>query len=86
MMQKEEKNQRICCFQSAKGNLDRANKEEKDSKEGIGERKFYQAFWNMLLQDIFEVRPYGFIEYEKEVKVDGKTRFIDAYIIQTKSD
>ena len=71
-------------FWSTKENLDKANEEEKDNKDGIGERKFYQTFWNMLLQDVFEVRPYGFIEYEKEVKVDGNIKFIDGYIKETK--
>ena len=50
----------------------------------IGERKEYQNFWNMLLLDIFEVRPYGFIEYEKAVIVDGNKKFIDGYISETK--
>ena len=50
----------------------------------IGERKEYQNFWNMLLQDILEVNPYGFIEYEKAVAVDGNTKFIDGYIKETR--
>lgn len=50
----------------------------------IGERKEYQNFWNMLLSDIFEIRPYGFIEYEKSVNVEGNKKFIDGYIKETK--
>ena len=69
-------------FWQKKENLDKANAEERDNK--VGERKFYQTFWNMLLQEVFEVKPYDFIEYEKPVLIDGNTKFIDGYIKETK--
>lgn len=50
----------------------------------IGERKEYQNFWNMFLQNILEVSPYGFIEYEKPVLVEKNTKFIDGYIKGTR--
>ena len=71
-------------FWSKKENLDKANAEENTGKEGIGERKFYQTFWNMLLEELFEVKPYDFIDYEKSVMVDGNTKFIDGYIKETR--
>ena len=57
---------------------------EENTIRPIGERKEYQNFWNMLLQDILEVNPYGFIEYEKAVVIDGNTKFIDGYIKETR--
>ena len=75
-------------FWTSKENLDKANAEEqlkdKGGQDRIGERKFYQTFWNMLLDEIFEVKPYGFIEYEKSVVVDDSTKFIDGYIKETR--
>ena len=91
-VERRKKIKEFIVFWSMKENLDKANEEEK-TKESlresgketkIGERKFYQTFWNMLLREIFEVEPYGFIEYEKSVVVDGNTKFIDAYIKDTR--
>ena len=75
-------------FWTNKDNLNEADIEEKnytDNKNNnIGERKFYQTFWNMLLREIFEVKSYDFIEYEKSVIVDNSTKFIDGYIKDTR--
>ncbi len=38
----------------------------------------------MLLDEVFEVKPYNFIEYEKAVTVDENTKFIDGYIKETR--
>ena len=68
-------------FWQNKENLDKANENNKDK---ISEKKFYQTFWNKLLQDIFDVKPEDYIEYEKQVVIDGNTKFIDGYIKETK--
>ncbi|MBQ9367818.1 MAG: hypothetical protein IJT83_08565, partial [Victivallales bacterium] len=49
------------------------------------EKSDTQQFWMSLLSRIFGVEaPESFIEFEKSVKVDGSTKFIDAYIPSTK--
>ena len=49
------------------------------------EKSETQQFWMSLLNSIFGVQEvHKFIEFEKPVKVDGNTKFIDAYIPSTK--
>ncbi len=49
------------------------------------EKSDTQPFWMSLLSRVFGVEaPETFIEFEKTVKVDGSTKFIDAYIPSTK--
>lgn len=48
------------------------------------EKEHDQTFWNDILQSIFDVRDSSYIEYQKPVKVDGTTKWIDAYIPSTK--
>ena len=49
------------------------------------EKSETQLFWGALLSRVFGVEaPESFIEFEKTVKVDGSTKFIDACIPSTK--
>ncbi len=49
------------------------------------EKSDTQSFWLSLLGSVFGIEePHKFIEFEKPVKVDGSTKYIDAYIGATK--
>ena len=53
--------------------------------KGRGDEKSEsQTFWNDLLQNVFGVDATSFVTYEKRVKVDDSTKFIDGYIPSTK--
>lgn len=48
------------------------------------EKSDTQSFWLALLRNVFGVsNPEEYIQFEKRVKVDGNTKFIDAYIPHT---
>lgn len=48
------------------------------------EKSDTQSFWLALLRNVFGVsNPEEYIQFEKRVKVDGSTKFIDAYIPHT---
>ena len=48
------------------------------------EKSDTQSFWLALLRNVFGVsNPEEYIKFEKRVKVDGSTKFIDAYIPHT---
>lgn len=48
------------------------------------EKSDTQSFWLALLRNVFGVsKPEEYIQFEKRVKVDGNTKFIDAYIPHT---
>ena len=43
-----------------------------------------QKFWLDLLANVFDVeKPLEFIDFEKQVKVDNRTKYLDGYIIPT---
>ncbi len=43
-----------------------------------------QKFWLDLLANVLDVeKPLEFIDFEKQVKVDNRTKYLDGYIIQT---
>jgi len=49
------------------------------------EKSDTQQFWMSLLSRVLGIDvPEAFIEFERPVKVDGSTKFIDAYIGATK--
>lgn len=54
--------------------------------EGRGaENKDDRSFWLQLLMDVFRVDdPFAVIEFQKPVKMESSTRFIDAYMPQTR--
>ena len=44
-----------------------------------------QLFWISLLQDVLGVsNAIDYIQFEKQVSVDGNTKFIDGYIPETR--
>lgn len=44
-----------------------------------------QLYWLSLLREVFGVKaPDKYISFEKQVKIDGSTKFIDGYISQTR--
>lgn len=53
--------------------------------KGLGdEKQETQKFWFELLQALGYVNPSEYLLFEKRVKLDGSTRFIDVYIPQTR--
>ena len=54
--------------------------------EGRGrEKQDDSKFWLDLLQNVFRVSdPYSLIEFQKPVKMESSTRFIDAFIPETR--
>ena len=56
------------------------------SWEGRGdESRDDRSFWLQMLSDVFGVEnPFAMIEFQKPVRMESSTRYIDAYIPQTK--
>lgn len=53
-------------------------------KDRGNEKSDTSSFWISLLRDVYGIKnPEDYIEFEKRVKVDGSTRFIDGYIPNT---
>lgn len=49
------------------------------------EQKDDRTFWLQLLMDVFRVSdPFSIIEFQKPVKMESSTRFIDAYMKETR--
>lgn len=65
-------------------------KQRQNAKKFIKEWKGYekgetQKFWISLLQDVLGIpQAVRLLDFEKQVVVDGQTKFIDAYIKPTK--
>lgn len=65
-------------------------KQRQNAKKFINEWRGYekgesQKFWISLLQDVLGIpQAVRLLDFEKQVVVDGQTKFIDAYIKPTK--
>lgn len=44
-----------------------------------------QKFWLAFIRDVFDIyQPEKFVDFETQVKIDGNTKFIDAYLLDSK--
>lgn len=44
-----------------------------------------QKFWLAFIRDVFDIeQPEKFINFETQVKIDGKTKFLDGYLFDSK--
>ena len=55
-----------------------------DNQQVFSEKSDAQKFWLTLIRDTFGIiNPEDYIDFEKRVLIDGRTKFIDAYIPST---
>ncbi len=49
------------------------------------EKGEFQKFWLAFIREVFDIRqPEKFIDFETQVKIDGKTKFLDGYLFESK--